>query len=196
VIVTHDTSIARWTKRAIRSSTGASCPGPGARGGLMIWSMVRLAWSPYAEMCFARRSRARHRDRRRGRDHDDHDRRGATAKVTADIAALGTNLLLVRRVRARVRAARAPIPRRSRSPALRPCARVPGIAASAPTVAQKPAQRSPRAGNWSTSVTGSTPGGSAGAQLGASGRTPGPAPITRDEELPRRMRCPSVGAGR
>jgi len=82
---------------------------------------------------------------------------GATAKVTSDLASLGTNLLLVRPGQGQ----QGPGGARSDAPAFeiedaRAILReVGGVAAVAPT-ASKPAQAIVGSRNWSTSVTGST----------------------------------------
>jgi putative ABC transport system permease protein len=81
---------------------------------------------------------------------------GATAKVTADIASLGTNLLLIRPGQGQ-----GPGGARSDAAAFKVAdaeaiqREVFGIAAVAPT-AQRPAQAIAGAKNWSTQVTGST----------------------------------------
>ncbi len=81
---------------------------------------------------------------------------GATAKVTADIAALGTNLMLVRPGQGQgPGGARSDAPPFKIADAEAVMREVPGIAAVAPT-AQKPVQAIAGARNWSTSVTGST----------------------------------------
>jgi putative ABC transport system permease protein len=81
---------------------------------------------------------------------------GATAKVTADIASLGTNLLLIRPGQGAgpggARSDSAPF-KAADADAIR--REVFGIAAVAPT-AQRPAQAIAGAKNWSTQVTGST----------------------------------------
>jgi putative ABC transport system permease protein len=81
---------------------------------------------------------------------------GATAKVTADIAALGTNLLLIRPGQGQgPGGARSDAPPFKIADAEAIAREVPGIAAVAPT-AQKSAQAIAAARNWSTSITGST----------------------------------------
>jgi putative ABC transport system permease protein len=81
---------------------------------------------------------------------------GATAKVTADIAALGTNLLLIRPGQGQgPGGARSDAPPFKIADAEAILREVPGIAAVAPT-AQKPAQAIASSRNWSTSITGST----------------------------------------
>jgi putative ABC transport system permease protein len=81
---------------------------------------------------------------------------GATAKVTADIASLGTNLLMVRPGQGS-----GPGGARSDAPAFKQAdvdaiqREVPGLAAVAPT-AQKAVQAIYGARNWSTQATGST----------------------------------------
>jgi putative ABC transport system permease protein len=81
---------------------------------------------------------------------------GATAKVSADIAALGTNLLLVRPGQGQgpggARSDSAPFKIADAEAMQR---EVPGIAAVAPT-AQKASQAIAASRNWSTTVTGST----------------------------------------
>jgi putative ABC transport system permease protein len=82
---------------------------------------------------------------------------GATAKVTADIAKLGTNLLLVRPGQGYGGGggARSDAPPFKVADADAIAREVPGIQAVAPT-AQKPVQAIAGAKNWSTSVNGST----------------------------------------
>jgi putative ABC transport system permease protein len=81
---------------------------------------------------------------------------GATAKVSADIAALGTNLLMIRPGQGQ-----GPGGARSDAPAFKiedsdaMLREVYGIASIAPT-AQRPVQAIAASRNWSTSVTGST----------------------------------------
>jgi len=82
---------------------------------------------------------------------------GATAKVTADLASLGQNLLLVRPGQGTM----GPGGARSEAPAFKIedaraiLAEVPNVAAIAPT-ASKPVQAISGSRNWSTAVTGST----------------------------------------
>ena len=81
---------------------------------------------------------------------------GATAKVTDDIAKLGTNLLMVRPGQGYASGgARSDAPPFKVEDAEAIAREVPGIAAVAPT-AQKPVQAIAGAKNWSTSATGST----------------------------------------
>jgi putative ABC transport system permease protein len=82
---------------------------------------------------------------------------GATAKVSADIAALGTNLLLIRPGQGfgGGGGARSDAPPFKVADADAILREVPGVAAVAPT-SQKPVQAIAAAKNWSTSVTGST----------------------------------------
>jgi putative ABC transport system permease protein len=81
---------------------------------------------------------------------------GATAKVTDDIAKLGTNLLLIRPGQGYAGGgARSDAPPFKLADSEAMLNEVPGIEAVAPT-AQKPVQAIAAAKNWSTSATGST----------------------------------------
>jgi len=81
---------------------------------------------------------------------------GATAKISADIAALGTNLLLVRPGRVRAPAAPASDSAPLKIATRRRCsARFRASAGVAPT-AQKQVQAIAGSRNWSTTATGST----------------------------------------
>jgi putative ABC transport system permease protein len=82
---------------------------------------------------------------------------GATAKVTADLSSLGTNLLMVRPGQGNMGpgGARSESPQFKVEDAQAMLREVPGVAAVAPT-ASKPAQAIAGSRNWSTSITGGT----------------------------------------